>query len=101
MASGDGQTRGLPGEVRRYLDEEEVPAAERVGDRLARERPTPPVLLRSALRRRIIEMTRTGGHRTARRPPRFRLQVAAYLASGVVALAIAALGLAGAGPLGY
>jgi hypothetical protein len=101
MHSSDRDIRGLPDEVHDYLDDEEIPAAERVGERLSRERPAPPVLLRSALRRRILEMMRTGAHHTARRPPRFRLQVAGYLASGVVSLVIAALGLAGAGPLAY
>ena len=95
----EGSVGGLPDEVRREIDPQELPAIERLGERLRSERPQPPVLLRSSLRRRILELG--SSPQRARAPARLRLQVAAYLTSGFATLAVAALGLAGVGPLGY
>ena len=40
-----------------------------------------------------------GARERTSRPPRLRLMIAAYAGSGLVLLAIAAIGLAGGGPL--
>jgi hypothetical protein len=63
--------------------------------RLERERPVPRPGFRATLRQTLLDAQgeRALSRRTA------RLQVAAYAGSGVVLLAIAALGVSGVGPL--
>jgi hypothetical protein len=60
-----------------------------------RRRPVPRARFRGQLRRRLL-----GAAEQPSRPLRLRLMTAAYAGSGLVLLAIAALGVAGAGPLG-
>jgi hypothetical protein len=66
-----------------------------LAQRMEQERPAPRALFRGELRRRLLE--------TAERQPggaeRMRFRIAAYACSGAALLAIAALGVAGAGPL--
>jgi hypothetical protein len=64
-------------------------------ERLERERPVPRAAFRGELRRRLVSRP------DARRlwPARPRLLVGVYLSSGTLLLAIAAIGLAGLGPL--
>jgi hypothetical protein len=86
-------------DIRQMIEAEPDPA-ERAAlvalvDRLERERPVPSAGFRASLRRRLLE---AGGGATSR-PQRVRLLVAAYAGSGSLLLAVAAVGLAGAGPL--
>jgi hypothetical protein len=67
---------------------------DRIADRLRAERPVPAPGYRGELRRRLIV-----GNRPPVAPRRLRLLIAAYACSGTVLMAIAAIGLAGAGPL--
>jgi len=68
----------------------------RFARKLERERPVPRAGFRDSLGRRLLRQ-----FEPRRTPPR-RLQVliAAYAGSGVILLAVAALGVAGVGPLG-
>jgi hypothetical protein len=63
--------------------------------RLERERPVPRAGFRATLRKTLLDAE---GARALSRA-RVRLQLAAYAGSGVVLLAIAALGVSGVGPL--
>lgn len=67
----------------------------RIAERLRDERPVPRAAFRGALRRRLVDQIDGGGAR----PRRVRALVAAYAASGICLLLIAAAGVAGAGPL--
>jgi hypothetical protein len=72
---------------------------DRLEDMAARpeaERPVPRAAFRGELRRSLL----AGASRRQLAPPRLRLMVAALAGSGAVLLAIAAVGLAGVGPLG-
>jgi hypothetical protein len=71
-------------------------ALERIARRLEDERPVPRAGFRGELRRRLEAM---GPPVTSWRPARLRVQVAAYLASGAFLIGVAAVGLAGIGPL--
>jgi hypothetical protein len=78
---------GLASEQSRQLAE--------LARRLERERPLPRAGFRARLRAGLL---RTAGERALVRG-RLRVRVAAYAGSGLTLLAIAALGVAGAGPL--
>ncbi len=85
-----------PDAVRADLDPE-IPGPERdallaVAVRLYRERPAPAPAFRRELRRSLARPPVT-------RPRRFRLLVASSAGAGWLLLAVAAAGLAGAGPL--
>jgi hypothetical protein len=77
------------------LPAQESEQLESLAQRMEQERPAPRALFRGELRRRLLE--------TVERPPggaeRMRFRIAAYACSGAALLAIAALGVAGAGPL--
>jgi hypothetical protein len=62
-------------------------------ERLRAQRPVPAPAFRGELRRRLM----TRGERPA--PGGIRLLIAAYGGAGAVLLAVAAIGVAGAGPL--
>jgi hypothetical protein len=59
---------------------------------LFNERPRPTPAFRSAVRRRLLGSVKN-------RPARVRGLIFSYAASGMLLLAVAALGVAGAGPL--
>lgn len=80
------------------LQPAEVERIEETAARLAVERPLPRPMFKARLRRKLSNMAAQPG---ATRPERLRLLVSAYVGSGLVLLAIAATGVAGAGPLGY
>jgi hypothetical protein len=76
-----------------------APEAERPGlvalaERLGDQRPVPSAGFRGTLRRRLLDQGPG-----ERRPARIRLLIGAYAGSGSLLLAVAAVGLAGAGPL--
>lgn len=63
-------------------------------DRLGRERPIPRPSYRGSLRRRLVAMEGSG----AGQPRQLRALIAIYATSGTALLAVAAIGLLGAGP---
>jgi hypothetical protein len=63
-----------------------------MAERLERERPLPSAGFRGELRRHLLLPGGTS-------PRRIRTLIAAYAGSGLAMLALAAVGLAGAGPL--
>jgi hypothetical protein len=87
--------RRLSEELGIDLDREEAEAIDALGERLA-ERPMPSAQFRADLNAHLHALTRE-----AWRPRRPWRLATAYVASGMALLAIAAIGLAGAGPLGY
>jgi hypothetical protein len=84
-------------ELRPYVDLSEAEAIDRTGERLFSERPVPRAAFRAELRAHLGE--ELGSARSAWRPRRLRVLVSAYAGSGLVLLLVAAIGLAGAGPL--
>jgi hypothetical protein len=74
------------------MDEQETNPID-LEERLYRSRPVPSAAFRGALRRQLIADAPPG------RPALARRLVAAYAASGFALLLIAAVGVAGAGPL--
>jgi hypothetical protein len=74
---------------------EEEPELDQIARRLEEERPAPRSAFRRELRRRLLEATELHSARL-RRP---RVLIAAYSGSGTVLLVVAALGVAGVGPL--
>jgi hypothetical protein len=70
---------------------------ERTVARLRAERPVPAPTFRGDLRRRLVSTPRT---RTAFGGFSVRVLAASYLGAGLILLAVAAAGLAGAGPFG-
>jgi hypothetical protein len=91
MTGGDH----ISDELRPYVDRAEVEGIDEIGRRLEAERPIPRAAFRAELQSSLV------GARTPWRPRRLGFSVAAYMASGFLLLAVAALGLSGAGPLGY
>ena len=90
--------RDISEELGPYVDRAEGAALDAVAEILEHERPIPRAAFRAALGARLADQA---GQRAARRPERLRLAVGAYLASGFALLAVGAIGLTGAGPLGY
>jgi hypothetical protein len=86
---------GISRELRPYVDRGEADAIDRIGERLQDERPVPRAGFRAELRARLNAAPASW------RPQSLRLAIAGYLTCGLLLLAVAALGLAGAGPLGY
>jgi hypothetical protein len=80
--------------------EPDLSAAERerlaaMADLLERDRPLPRATFRGDLRRSLLDGRRSSAGATA---GRWRILVATYSGLGALLLAVAALGLAGAGP---
>jgi hypothetical protein len=73
----------------------EQPELDQIARRLQEERPTPLFAFRQELRRSLLE----AAERHSARLRRLRVLIAAYAGSGTVLLAVAALGVAGVGPL--
>jgi hypothetical protein len=86
-------------DIRAILDQERDPADRAAllatAERLEHERPVPSAGFRAMLRRRLLDASGAGHAR----PGRLRTLVAVYAGSGSSLLAIAAIGLAGVGPL--
>jgi hypothetical protein len=93
MSEHDDLRRHIEAEARGPEAEEVV----RLAERLRAERPVPRAAFRGELRVRLLRSPEL----VAWRPARLRLTIGAYLASGVALLAVAAIGVAGAGPLAH
>jgi hypothetical protein len=74
--------------------ENDTPDVDELSHRLAAERHVPSASFRGRLRRHLL----ASGAAAHTRPARVRLMIAAYAGSGLVLLAVAAIGVAGAGP---
>ena len=89
-------------ELQPYVDETEADRLDRIAERLIDERAAPSAAFRAELRA-TLESEAERAPRAAAPPPqplaRLRVTVAAYACGGLLLLAVAALGLAGAGPL--
>lgn len=73
----------------------ETNGLEQIAARLEAERPVPRAAFRGELRRALLG----SAERRPLEPPRLRLMIAGFTGSGAGLLAIAAVGLAGLGPL--
>jgi hypothetical protein len=89
--------RRISDELRGHVDPSETEAFDSVGMKLEAERPLPRAAFRAELRRRLT----LPGRQRSLPPHRLRLWIGAYLTSGFALLLVAAVGLTGAGPLGY
>lgn len=98
MSDDHSATRpgGISDELRPYVDRGEADAVDRLGERLVTERPVPRPAFRAELRARLSRRT---PEQPAWQPRRLRGLVTAYVGSGLLLLGVAAIGLAGAGPL--
>jgi hypothetical protein len=94
--SGNNRPAGISDELRPYIDSHEIEGIDGIGEALKGERPLPRPAFRSELRALLSSREQ---ERVGWRPRRLGVLVAAYLGSSVLLLAIAAIGLAGAGPL--
>jgi hypothetical protein len=83
-------------ELQPYVDRHEAELIDRVGERLVDERAVPHPRFRAELRARLAALAATPGEMG---PRRLGLAVVANVGAGLVLLGVAALGLAGAGPL--
>jgi hypothetical protein len=83
-------------ELRPYVDHDEAAGIDRIAERLRTQRPFPRAAFRAELR---AHLRGQASARPAWRPRHLRRLVVAYAGSGVALLAVAAIGLAGAGPL--
>ena len=77
------------------LHPQESPELLQLTERLEDERPVPRASFRGELRRQLLK----AAERHVAWPRRLRFLVSAYAGSGAALLAIAALGVAGVGPL--
>jgi hypothetical protein len=89
------QSDDISADLEPGIDPHEAEALARVANRLTDERPVPRPAFRGALWRHLS----TGAESSpVRRPQRVGSLIAAFAGSGFLLLAIAAMGLAGAGP---
>ncbi len=88
---------GIWAELRPYVDRGEMAEIDALGDHLEADKPIPRAGFRAQLRARLIELRDSAPIR----PARFKVMVGAYGAAGILMLAVAALGIAGSGPLAY
>jgi hypothetical protein len=86
-------------ELRPYVDRSEADEINRTGERLLDAKPVPRTEFRTELHAQLSSGLRQ--RPVARQPRRLGQLVAAYAGSGFLLLLVAALGLAGAGPLAY
>lgn len=89
------QPKGIRDDLDPTLPPDEADALAALGERLLAERPLPAPVFRGTVRRRFSN----AGSELAWRPRRLRALVTAYAAAGALLLAVAAVGLAGIGPL--
>jgi hypothetical protein len=93
-----GGQGGFSEELRPYVDKSEADGVDRIGERLLDAKPVPRTEFRTALHAHLSDLKQKP---VAWRPRRLGRLVAAYAGSGFLLLLVAALGLAGAGPLAY
>ncbi len=86
-------------ELRPYVDRGEADDLNELAERLEGERPVPRAGFRAELKAQLIEAE--SRRPVAWRPRHLGRLVAGYCGAGSLLLAVAALGLTGAGPLGF
>jgi hypothetical protein len=89
---------GISEELRPYVDRSEAAGVNRAAERLLDAKPQPSVAFRTQLYSRLSKAPKD---LPGWRPQRLGRLVFAYAGSGLLLLAVAAIGLAGVGPLGY
>jgi hypothetical protein len=94
----DKGSGGISEELRPYVDRSEAAEINRAGKRLLDAKPQPSVAFRTRLYTRLSSAREEG---LAWRPQRLGRLVLAYAGSGALLMTLAAIGLAGVGPLGY
>jgi hypothetical protein len=91
--------RRISHELRPYVDSADAERVDEIADRLIERRPRPRPAFRSELRAQLTQAEARGYG--GWRPKNLRAAILAFSASGVALLTIAAVGVAGAGPLGF
>ena len=91
-----GQPGGVSDELRPYVNRGESDELNRVGEWLLGRRPVPSAGFRAELHGHLSALV---DRKRRWRPRRLRPVAAAYIGCGLALMAVAALGLAGAGPL--
>jgi hypothetical protein len=89
---------GFSEELRPYVDKSEAEGIDQTAERLLDAKPVPRTEFRTTLYAHLSDVRQKP---VAWRPRRLGRLVAAYAGSGFVLLLVAALGLAGTGPLAY
>ena len=89
----------IAAELRPYVDKTDAEAINELAARLSDAKPVPRAAFRGELRARLAEREQGAGI-GGWRPQRLGATIAAYAGSGLSLLALAALGVSGAGPLG-
>ncbi len=82
------------------IDEAERARLSEMGERLVHERPVPDAAFRGTLRTRLSRRRSVWAGETWSSGSRWRPLAATYSCLGMLLLAVAAVGLAGAGPFG-
>ena len=90
------QPGGISDELMPYVDRSESEEINRVGEWLASQRPVPSPGFRAELHGRLSALA---DKEMGWRPRRLRLVATAYTGCGLALMAVAAIGLAGTGPL--
>lgn len=96
---GGSKARPISDELRPYVNRDDAPLVDAAAERLREGRAVPRPAFRSELKARLVDLDRSAS--TGWRPKRLKATVAAYGASGLVLMVIAAAGVAGTGPLGF
>ncbi len=92
-------TRPVSDELRPYVDDDEIGPIDETAALIREGRAIPRPEFRSELRAGLAGLERSGSFE--RRPRRLKATIAACAGSGIALLAVAGLGVAGTGPLGF
>jgi len=92
------RARPVSDELRPYVTRADAAAIDETADRLREARAVPSPAFRAELKSRLVELDGRGTF--GWRPKNLKATVAAYALSGSALLAVAAIGVAGSGPLG-
>jgi hypothetical protein len=82
-------------DIRDDLEPDATEELIQLAERLERERPVPAAAFRGTLRRMLLH-----GEPARSRPAQLRLLITGYVSAGAALLVVAALSVAGVGPLG-
>ena len=94
---GPGRTRPVSDELRPYVSRSEAETIDATADELREARAVPSPAFRAELKARLVELDRRGSF--AWRPRNLKTTVGAFAVGGVALLVLAAVGVAGTGPL--
>lgn len=94
-----GRTRPVSDELRPYVNRADAEMIDETADELQRARAVPRPAFRAELKARLVDLDRKGS--LGWRPRNLKVTVGAYAVCGIALLIVAAIGVAGSGPLGY